>query len=391
MKQLFLYFGFFILSLQCIGQKVDIDNHRIYVEYASLPENFVYPEDRSYTVDVSAGSYKFDKEDLSKQITIRGWERKENGKVGIKLNATDFVRGSSSYNKRVSEKKDKEGKVISKTNYYRYEVTNTGRANLKVYGPVNKFDDRELTEKEQKKVDEKNSNPFLQNVDIDNSDEVFDNLAKNHDLSQTYRYQTQEYQTIKEASDEYKRNNAREYADQLEEFTSTLASRTTYELNRFYGYNRKRDWAKFKRLDSKKHPEYEMYDNAVKALKEIFSQKRFNKSHDNIKNAVAPITEYFESILTNYGSNDKHQKRLKAASMYNLAQIYYYLDEPDKVIAIGKQYLNWGHDKKDGERFIKKAKSLKEKLAFHEMPGRYFETNENADDVFLEDVVDDEN
>lgn len=392
MKQHILVLGILLVASYCSGQKADIDNHRIYVEYASLPENFVFPEDRSYYVDVSTGSYKFDKDDLSNQITIRGWERTESGKVGIKLSATDFVRGKSSYKKRVAEKKDKDGKVISKTNYYRYEVTNTGRANLKIYGPVNKFSDKEPSKKEQKKEDEKNSNPFLKDVAIDNSEEVFEDLARNHDLSKTYNYQTSEFKTIKEASDEYNRNSSREYADQLEEFTSTLASRATHELNRFYGYNRNRDWAKFKRLDSKKHPEFEMYDNAIKALKEIFSQKRFNKAHTDIKNSVTPIIDYFESILTNYGANDKHQKRLKAASMYNLAQIYYYLDEPDKVIAIGNQYLNWGHDKKDGERFIKKAKSLKEQLMFHDMAGRYFETNENADDIDLEDVtVDDEN
>lgn len=392
MKQHILVLGLLLLASYSTSQKADIDNHRIYIEYASLPENFVFPEDRTYYVDVSTGSYKFDKEDLSNQITIRGWERTESGKVGVKLSATDFARGKSSYKKRVAEKKDKEGKVISKTTYYRYEVTNTGRANLKIYGPTNKFSDKERSKKEQKREDEINSNPFLKNVDIDNSEEVFENLARNQDLSKTYNYQTSEYKSIKEASDNFKRDSPSEYTEQLEDFTSTLASRATYELNRFYGYNRKRDWAKFKRLDSKKHPEFEIYDNAVKALKEIFSQKRFNKAHDDIKQSVVPIIDYFETILTNYGSDDKHHKRLKAASMYNLAQIYYYLDEPDKVIAIGEQYLNWGHDKKDGKRFIKKAKSLKEKLAFHEMAGRYFETSENADDIDIEDVnTEDEN
>jgi len=372
------------------SQKVDIDNHRIGIEYASLPENFIIPEDRTYQVEISSGSYKFDKKDIENHLVIRGWDKKDAGAARIQVRLTGFIRGKSSYKKRVSEKKDKNGKVISKTNYYRYEVTNTGRADLRIYGPVNKYKDatKKLSKNEKEKQAEVASNPFLQNIDVSDQDKKFDEMVQSYDLSKNYSYATREFESIKAASDSYNRNISAEYANHLEDFNASITNRSTRYLNQFYGYNRKRDRAIFKRLDSTKHPEFEMYENAVQATETIFAEKRFNKSYENIAESMQPIIDYFEAILTNYGSKDKQHKKLKSASMYNIAQIYYYLDQPDKVIAIGEQFLRWGHDKKDGEKFIKKANELKSELAFHEMDGRFFLTGENAEDIFLENIED---
>ena len=70
--------------------------------------------------------------------------------------------------------------------------------------------------------------------------------------------------------------------------------------------------------------------------------------------------------------------------MYNLAQIYLYLDQPEKAIEIGNEYIRWGHDKKDGKRFVKRGEELKHFLDFHGTK-RYFVTDEDADKVDSED------
>lgn len=373
-----------LLSFITIGQsqKADIDNKRIHVEYATIPKHYVAPANRTYSVDIS-GSYKFDKQDLANHLKIRGWEQVEDGTANINLRVAAFSRGQSSYKKRVVEKKNDDGKVISKTTYYKYEATNSGNANLKIYGPQNELDYKKKpkSKKEKKKLMEKLSNPFLQ--DVKGSGNTDNREYVNYDLSKTYKISTKEHKSLKEAGDEMKRTFESEYQGNLSDYNDNIASRASNYLNNHYGYSRKRDWVKFKTLGSKKHPEYEMFNNAANAMKEILSQKQFNQAFDEVTENINPIIEYFRTTADTYSSNDKHHKRLKAASLFNMAQLYYYLDQPEKAIQIGKEYLEWGHDEKDGKKFIEKSEKLAHLLNFHKMEGRFIPTDEALEDVFL--------
>ena len=373
-------------AISLTAQKVDIDNYRIWVDYASLPDHKVIPDQRTYSLNVS-GKYKFDKQQILDALNLRGWTWvQDRGNVTVDLKVQDFVRGRGSSDKRTVEKKDKDGNVTGKTTYYSYGSTNTGRATLRIYGPKNKYEGlkkkKKKRKKKKKKEKEEEKNPFLQGTeDIGSEDLPEAELVGTYDLSQSYKVDGGEKSSSKEAYSAYSEIANERYSEQLDSYQSDVIKKANAYLNETYGYNRKRDRAKFKRLDSDKHPEYEMFDNATKALKELLGKKRFNESHDEVAGAIAPIVAYFEEVVENYGKDDKHEKRLKAASMYNLAQIHYYLDQPDKVIEIGNEYIRWGHDKKDGEKFVEKAEKLKHKLAFHESAGRYFETDENADEI----------
>ena len=372
------------------AQKVDIDKYRIYVEYASLPKHKVGTDNRTYSLDV-AGKYKFDKNEILNSLNLRGWTYvQDNGTVVAKLRVHDFVRGNSSKKKRTVEKKNKEGEVTSTTHYYRYSSKNTGRASLNLYGPDNSMSKQEKEKKSKKDKEEikKANNPFLagtDNVGGDSDVEEGEHVGK-FDLSQNYTVKGNEYTSATKAYDDYKSISNQEYSEQLENYQANVISRANYYLNTTYGYKKLRDRARFKRLDSENHPEYKMFDNATTALKELFSRKKFNRNYDDLISAIGPIEDYFKTVVEKYSKNDKHPKRLKAAAMYNLAQIYYYTDQPDKVIAIGNDYIRWGHDKKDGEKFVKKAQKLKEQLAFHGISGRYFETDEDADAIESEDL-----
>jgi len=364
-------------------QKVNIDNKRIHVEYATIPKHYVEPEYRTYSVDIS-GSYKFDKQDLANQLQIRGWEQLQDGGTAKgNLRVAAFSRGQSSYKKKVKEKKDDDGNVISSTTYYKYEATNTGNASLKIYGPLNELAVRKKakSKKEKKKMEEKASNPFLQGVETSGNSATDGSVS--YDLSKSYYISTKEHKTLKAAGDEMRRTFESEYQQNLNDYNESIGAKATSYLNSHYGYSRKRDWAKFKTLGSKKHPEYEMFNNAANAMKEILSQKQFNQPFDDIAQNIYPIIDYFRTTADNNSGNDKHQKRLKAASLYNMAQLYYYLDQPEEAIAIGNEYLDWGHDEKDGQKFIDKSDKLAQLLDFHNMNGRYIPTDENLADVFL--------
>lgn len=396
MRTLYLALLFCTCAFLLNGQKVDIDKYRIYVEYASLPKHKVSPDARTYSLDVS-GKYKFDKAEIEQALNLRGWELVEaDGDVHVKLKMQDFVRGKSSSKKRTEKQKDKDGKVTGSTTYYTYSSKNTGRASLYIYGPKNPFVEKKKDKGKKKKskrdkkkeaeAKKKADNPFLAGVDDLATEEAEESeLVAKFDLTQNYEVKSKEYTSSKKAYNDYndKANNA--YSEQLDGYQSDVINRANYYLNQTYGYNKQRDYAKFKRLDSKKHPEYQMFDNATTALKEIFSKKKFNRNYDELTGAINPIAEYYKTVVEKYNKDDKHPKRLKAAAMYNLGQIYYYTDQPDKVIEIGNQYIAWGHDKKDGEKFVKKAQKLHERMIFHEVSGRFFETSEDADAIESED------
>ena len=101
-----------------------------------------------------------------------------------------------------------------------------------------------------------------------------------------------------------------------------------------------------------------MFGNATAAMKEIFKQKKFNKPFDQVVSNLEPIMGYFESVAEKYNSKDKHDKRLRAAALYNLAQMYYYLDQPAKCKEIGELFVRWGYEKRDGERFIRESRRI---------------------------------
>lgn len=390
MKKTFVTLFLSILTIFIYGQKVDIDAMRFQVEYAQLPKHKIEGE-KSFAVHVD-GSHAYRVDGLADNLYIRGWEYKDEGALAlIKVNVGGFSRGKSDVKTDTNKKKDKNGNVTT-TKKYTYRSTNKGSAHVKIYGPVNPYKEpknKKEKEKEEKKEKEKAENPFLNNVDISEEPEIEEDhigeLAESSSLNKSYIVTSEKLSSRSKAYEDYKSKAGSAYSNQLDQFYSGLEGRVNNFVNTIYGYKRKKETAKFKRLDSKKHPEYETYHNATEAMKTILMSKRFNKDYSELEPALQPIIEYFESVKDKYSEDKKHPKRLKAASMYNLAQMYYYLDMPEKVIAIGEEYLAWGHDKKDGKRFIKKGEKLKSLLEFHGTK-RYFLTDENADEVESEDA-----
>jgi hypothetical protein len=402
MKNLLILMVCLLISGTAFSQKVDIDNYRFYVEYAQLPLHKTAPEDRTFTIQTS-GTADIDLGAIADEIAIRGWEYKEEGaKALIKLKANQFVRGSSNMKKEEHVKKNKEGKVTSRKYTYVVSSSNIGKASLSVYGPSNPYKkkdskkEKERKDKKKKKNNKKKeeakakkaANPFLKGVEISTDDEATEEGDKKpsavRDLSLSYSVASASMSSSKAAYNDYNNKSGSSYTNQRSKYFESLASRASTSLNAVYGYARKRDYVKFKRLDSKKHPEFEMFDAATVAMKEILGKKRFNKTHDEIEAAMAPIIEYFNSVKDKYSQDKKHPKRLKAAAMYNLAQIYLYLDQPEKTMEIGNEYIRWDHDKKDGKRFVESGESLQHYLAFHGSK-RYFVTNEDADKITSED------
>jgi hypothetical protein len=317
--------------------------------------------------------------------------------MDVEITIGGFVRGKSTPNSKTEENKDKDGKVISKTTTYWVSATNSGTGYVKVYGTKNELPvvltkkqlekQKEKEEKEAKKKDKKAEeiaeNPFLKNVDVAPVVEEVEeqkstkNLIYTYSLNYNYEYSTGKHSSASQASKEFSANYISQANSHEQSFRNDYPSWTNAYLNKIYGYRPYNHYAKFKKLDSKKHPEFSMFDNATTAMKLILEKMRYNKPIAEIEKDLTPIISYFESVVKKYSNDDKQEKRLKHAAQYNMARIFQFLDRLDKVIEIGNMMIADDFDKKDGERFVEESTELKRKLAFHNMNSRHI-TPRNA-------------
>jgi hypothetical protein len=376
--------------MSSMAQKADIDPHNIYISMAQLPVNYIDPEKRTYFVQ-SYGSYKYTGKHNDDQINLYGWKRVDNFKdanLHIKPNVRSFTKGNPSSNSRKIENKDKEGKVTSTSTVYSYSISNTGIGTLYIYGSKNELPAKPKVQKDKKektmtkKEKEAANNPFLVGVDTKAAETAADEtnmnansvlpLAYSNSLSNTYNYSTSEHNSSKAAYDDFYRNVNSMTAQHEDSFIKGCTQTTNTIINQLYGYKPYNSYVRFKKLDTDKHPEHDMYKNATEALKTIFAKMRYNQPTTQIEADLEPIISYFKKIVNEYNNaEDKGQRRLKAASLYNLARIYQVLDQHDKTIEIANRMIAEKLDEDAGENFIEESNEIKRQLAFHNMKSRH--------------------
>lgn len=396
-----------IFTITSQGQKVDIDKFKVYISNTNLPLNYIPMNERIYSVGIF-GNSELKGVNEKDNVKINGWEvSKEKPTLVVEINLGQFSQGSPYKREKTEDKKDKDGKVISKTTTYWYSSSNSISAEMKISGIKNELSpvkdqnekEKKTTEVPTKKEKEIAANPFLSGVNTKVKEEVEDNLPKGVaykiDLGNTYTYETSKHLNAADALKEYDKNIETFSQNNITNFRNSYAGNATSWLNKLYGYGPIKHGVKFQILDSKKHPEYEMFYNATQALKVIFEKMRYNKPIDEIKNDLKPIIDYYESVANKYSSDDKNDIKLKEAALYNLAQTHHYLDNHDKAIAVAELMIPLSKKSKSANAIIKESTEIKRQLAFHHMTSRHVTPlNVSDDDDSLGDdseVDDDDN
>jgi len=388
-KNLNILIFLFLIPSIIFAQKVDIDAFRFYISNTKLPINYIPVENRTFNVKVSGD---WNNSELEQNINIPGWDfNNDSPNLGLQVKIEPMRRGNSSLKSRVSEQKDKNGKVTSSTTYYYVTSTNYGYGSFKIYGLKNEMpkllSKKELekkAKKEKEEVAKKESNPFLSNVDVkDVKDDVDENMSKEQaysfSLDNSYTYTTSESTSSSAASKEYNNNTNSMYQNHMNEFVKHVIASANNYVTQYYGYSPVKNYVRFMELDSEKHPEYEMYSNATKALKTIFSKMRYNRSVEEVEKDLTPIIKYFDVVEQKYVKDDKHEKRLRAATLYNLATIFQYLDRHDKAIEIGNKMISLDLEKGDGEDIVEASTKIKRQLEFHHMVSRHIVPRNEAE------------
>ncbi|MCV6629885.1 MAG: hypothetical protein OIF50_08505 [Flavobacteriaceae bacterium] len=172
-------------------------------------------------------------------------------------------------------------------------------------------------------------------------------------------YASQSFPTHREAQaffDDNRNNIRNKYSNQ---HYKNILHRANKEINQRYAYQiveHRRDF--FWILANKKHPEYAAHQHAYTQLKTIFETMRYDRPVDAIASAVQPIIAYFEDVATRYPGKKRKIRKIRFASYYNIANIYYYLDQPIKVKEYAQKIIDNNYDKSIGNFFHRIANQL---------------------------------
>jgi len=343
-----LLFLILLIPVISFGQKVDLDRFTFSSTFRRLPSNPLDTAYRTYNVYVQ-GTQLMQKylRDMTpdRSVDLEGWRKlEEKGHITINVKLEDLLPESMSVKERVEAVKDRSGREIGKRTLYHQEVVYTFAANAEVN-------------------DYKGAHIRMLNLD---------------DRSNKRVYKGPEF-AIRAMADAYFALNAISLTGQL--YRNAVNESMQYlsnEVTGLWGFGEVTVTDHMWIIDSKKHPEYVAHREAFLQLKDLLFSITADKPIDGIREKAQPVIKYFESIKKNYATSSKHDRKIRYASYFNLAVLYYYLDDPQAMMKeAGGLVLN-DYDSRDGHAFEETATRLKNLFELTRLNTRHFPIDVNS-------------
>ncbi|MGK2861719.1 MAG: hypothetical protein ACSLE0_07275 [Chitinophagaceae bacterium] len=333
----------FLMPVLAVAQTVDLDRFKFSSQFRSLPS---FRLDSSYhTYHVSVEATRLMQGYLSdmtpeKSVTLEGWRMlKKDGHLSIQVKLEDLLPESISVKEREEIIKDKAGKETGRRKLFSQEVVYTFSA----FADVSDY-----------------KGAHIENI----------NLA-NRNYKQVY---TSPEFAIRQIAEAYFMVNSLTVTEKLYRNCINRAMNIlTTRLNNDFGYAVQTVNDHMWILDSKKHPEYRAHRQAFLTISEVLFSISANKSLDGVREQLKPAIDYFESIKKKYTSTGKRDRKLRYASYYNLAVLYYYLDDPQAMKKEASGLILNDFDAKDGRAFEASALYLKNIFLQTGLNTRHFE------------------
>ncbi len=329
------------------GQKVDLDRYTFTAQFRTLPAVQLDSTYRTYNVTVETTKLMqtyLDEMTPEKTVLLDGWRRlEETGHVTIKVKIEDILPESVSVKERVENIKDRTGRITGTKSMYSQEVVYTfsATAYLEDYKGVHIED-------------------FV--------------LA---DRGSKLYYRSPEF-PIQKLAEGYFMINALTITRDLFKSNVNRAMRNLSDrISNLYGFGEAQVTDQMWILDSKKHPEYQAHRAAFQQLTAAIFTLTADKPIDGLREQLKPVIAYFEGIKRKYNSNSKWDRKLRYASYYNLAVIYYYLDDPDAMLKEATGLIMNDYDSGDGKNFEYSALRLKNIFRQSGIYTRHFPININ--------------
>ncbi len=338
-----LFILVFLLPLFAISQRVDLDRFKFSSQFRLLP---AFQLDTSYhTYHVSVEASRLMQGYLSdmtpeKSVILEGWRMlNKNGHLAIQVKLEDLLPESFSVKEREEIIKDRAGKETGRRKLYSQEVVYTFSA----FADISDY-----------------KGAHIENI----------NLA-----SRNYKqvYKSPEF-ALKYAAEAYFMINSLTVTAQLyKNCVNRAMNYLSDRLNNNFGYAEVTVNDQMWILDSKKHYEYQAHRQAFLTISEVMFSISANRSLDGIREQLQPAINYFESIKKKYPTGSKHDRKLRYASYYNLAVLYYHLDDPQAMKKEASGLILNDFDAKDGKALEASAINLKNLFFQSNLNSRHFE------------------
>lgn len=339
-RSLFLLLAF---PLEVSAQKsVDLDKYAFNVQLRSLPNIRLDSTYRTYNVEVESTrlmqSFMGGLEP-EKMVWIDGWRKLEKqGHVIVKVSLDDLLPESFSVTERVEEIKDKTGKVTGTRSFFAQEVVYTFAASAVI------FDYKGM--------------------------HVMDRLLADRNAKQ--RYRSPEF-PIRQLAEGYFMLNSMKVTNELYRTNVTRAIRNlsaTLSSELGYGEVTTNDYMWI--IDSRKHPEYAEHRKAFQQMNEVLFTMNANTPTTGVREKLKPVIDYFEGIKKRYNSTSRHDRKIRYASFFNLAVLYYYLDDPNMMMKEANGLVLNDFSAGDGKGFEQVAMRLKNQFQTSNTYTRHF-------------------
>lgn len=323
MKQLLLL-GALLLCFNSFAQSTNLDREKFHVSYVKLPtEPILDNSKRTYSINING-------------VAINGFSKVNSpGVLDINYTFSGTTVGEVKIDKEKHQKTDKDGNVTS--TWYTYKVNTTFSSGAAI------------------------------NVVNSNTDQSYE---KN--FSASTDYSSNDFTSYYKAEKHYAINKYDIKSNQRSKHQSSLKSSVKSYLNSKYGYvpyNTDQNYLWI--LASKKHPETKKHHEAYDKMKVIFSKMKYDEPVDEMAKELEPVIAYFNDVIPRYEGTKRKMRKVKYASYYNLARIYYYLGMPEKVKENAQKIIDNDYDKSDGKYFLRIAESLAKSLATNKMKSRH--------------------
>lgn len=342
MKKIY-FFALFLLPLSLTAQKsVDLDKYNFSVQYRSLPALKIDSTYRTYHVEIEGTRLMQPfTEELSpeKSVELDGWRQlPKDGHMAIKVKLEDLIPESFTVKERTEPIKNRNGQVTGTRIYYQQEVVYSfdAKAVLTDYKGLHIMD-QDLASRQYKQI-----------------------------------YRSPEF-AIKHLAEGYFLVNSLSITKDLYRQCVTRAMHYLSErITENFGFSEVTSNDYMWIIDSRKHPEYTAHRQAFQQLNEVLFSMTASTSIENAREQLKPVIDYFESIKKRYSTTSKHDRKIRYASYFNLAVLYYYLDDPQSMMKEANGLELNDYDARDARGFQTTATWLKNQFQQTNIFTRHF-------------------
>jgi hypothetical protein len=111
---------------------------------------------------------------------------------------------------------------------------------------------------------------------------------------------------------------------------------------------------------------------------------KYNQPVEPLLEQVKPSIEYYKKTAESYVGKKKKMRKMRYASYYNIAYIYYFLDQLDKAAEYAQKIIDNDYSEKKGKRLLSSINDLKNLFEANKVKTRHFE-------VITEDLTSSDN